>query len=172
MNVINNKRKRDSQERIEKTFLNLIQTKELKDITISRICKDAHVNRTTFYANYLDIDDLKDAVRNRMVEEFASLFNNERGHSPSNYLIMFQNIKDNQIFYRTYFKFGYDNNYHITYFDQELADRFYDNKYIPYHCEFFKAGITAIIKMWLNNNCQESPEEMCSIIETEYQVKK
>ena len=37
-----------------------------------------------------------------------------------------------------------------------------------YHCEFFRSGITAIIKMWLNNGCKETPEEICEIIETEY----
>ncbi|WP_413817027.1 hypothetical protein [Pseudoruminococcus massiliensis] len=28
--------------------------------------------------------------------------------------------------------------------------------------------MTAIIKMWLNNGCKETPEEICEIIETEY----
>ena len=59
----------------------------------------------------------------------------------------------------------------ITYFDKELAEYFYDNKYIDYHCEFFKAGITAIIKMWLNNNCKETPEEMVQILISEYNIK-
>lgn len=44
----------------------------------------------------------------------------------------------------------------------------FDNKLIPYHCEFFKAGITAIIKMWLKNDCKESPRDILEIIESEY----
>ena len=62
---------------------------------------------------------------------------------------MFKNIKKNQIFYKTYFKLGFDVNYEIDYFDKDLAKQLYDNKYIDYHCKFFKAGITAIIKKWL-----------------------
>ncbi len=34
--------------------------------------------------------------------------------------------------------------------------------------EFFKAGITQIIKLWLKNGCQESPEDMFEIIKSEY----
>ena len=35
--------------------------------------------------------------------------------------------------------------------------------------EFFKAGITQIIKLWLQNDCKESPEEIFEIIKSEYQ---
>ena len=34
--------------------------------------------------------------------------------------------------------------------------------------EFFKAGITQIIKLWLKNGCTESPEDMFEIIKSEY----
>ena len=39
MNVANNKRKKDSQNRIEKSFIELLQTKEVKDISVSDISK-------------------------------------------------------------------------------------------------------------------------------------
>lgn len=70
MNTSNNKRKRVSQEKIEKIFLQMIQTKEISEIRISEICKQAKINRTTFYANYIDIYDLADKVRERMMYEY------------------------------------------------------------------------------------------------------
>lgn len=171
MDMLKNKRKKDSEERIEKVFLNLVQTKDIKDISVSKICELANVNRTTFYANYLDIYDLVDKVRDRMVNEFVDIFDNpegHRGHTRENYLKMFQHIKDNQIFYKTYFKLNFDTNYKIDYYDKELAKERYQNKFIDYHCEFFKAGITAIIKMWLDRDCKENPEDIAEIIESEY----
>lgn len=174
MNIPNNKRKKASQERIEKAFLQQVQTKELSEIKVSDICKDAKVNRTTFYANYIDIFDLADKVRERMINEYASLYeNNYEGHTPENYLKMFKHIKENQIFYRTYFKLNYDN-YPIpnTYYDEKTAKEWNRDKLIEYHAEFFKAGITAIIKKWLNNNCKESPEDITNVIVTEYVNKK
>lgn len=172
MNIKDNKRKRESQEKIEKTFLSLIQKREVKNISISEICKIAKINRTTFYANYIDIYDLIDKVRDHMLEEFKNIYaNNTDGHTPENYLKMFKNIKENQIFYKTYFKLGFDVNYEIDYFDKDLAKKLYDNKYIDYHCEFFKAGITAIIKKWLASNCKEEPEEILEILKSEYSKK-
>lgn len=168
MNTPNNQRKKDSQERIEKVFLNLIQKEEIKDISVSKICKLAHVNRTTFYANYIDIYDLIDKVRIRMLNEFASIFDNQEGHTKENYIKMFRHIKENQIFYKTYFKLNFDTDYKIDYYDKELATKMYNNKFIEYHCAFFQAGITAIIKMWLKNDCKESPEEIQKIIASEY----
>lgn len=169
MNKINNKRKKDSQERIERVFLNLIQKKDVKDITVSKICELANINRTTFYANYIDIYDLVDKVRDNMVIEFASLYKNDTsGNTKENYLKLFRFVKENQIFCKTYFKLKFDTDYKIDYFDKELAESMYNNKFINYHCEFFKAGITAIIKMWLNNDCKESPEDMIEILESEY----
>ena len=39
MNVKNNKRRRESQEKIEKAFIELLQTREIKDITVSDLIK-------------------------------------------------------------------------------------------------------------------------------------
>ena len=51
MNTPNNKRRKESQEKIIRVFLNLIQSKEVPEITVSDICKQANINRSTFYAN-------------------------------------------------------------------------------------------------------------------------
>ena len=39
MNVKNNKRRRESQDKIEKAFVELLQTREIKEITVSDIIK-------------------------------------------------------------------------------------------------------------------------------------
>ena len=33
------------------------------------------------------------------------------------------------------------------------------------------AGLNAVVKKWLNNDCKESPEEIDAIIKSEYQTK-
>ena len=173
MNKPNNKRKKESQDRMEKAFLQFVQKKEINEISVTDICKSANVNRSTFYANYLDIYDLADKVRERMIFEYASMYDgNTDGHTKENYIKMFKNIKENQIFYRTYFKLNYDS-YSIPdeFLDKDLSKKYYNNKLVDYHAEFFKAGISAIIKKWLNNNCKESPEDIASVIFTEYEGK-
>ena len=175
MNTPNNKRKKESQEKIEKTFLQLIQTKEVEQISVSDICKISKLNRSTFYANYIDIYDLVEKVRIRMEDEFANPFLSDpkSGHNSPSYLKMFQYIKYNQIFFKTYFKLNFDSiTPQVLHIDENLASKYYANKYIDYHVEFFKAGLNAIIKKWLKNNCKESPEEMLEVLNSEYRVKK
>ena len=171
MNVPNNKRKKQSQDNIEKTFLQLIQTKDIENITVSDICNIAKLNRSTFYSNYVDIYDLVEKVKHRMETEVANIFVNdsEAGHNLSSYLKMFKHIKENQIFYKTYFKLNPNVITSSPYqFHEDLALKYYDNKYIDYHIEFFKAGFNAVLKKWLNNGCTESPEEMLEILTSEY----
>lgn len=171
MNTPNNKRKRESIELIEKTFIDLIQFKELKQISVSEICKKAGLNRTTFYANYTDIYALADSIRDKLENNLSDLYEEEitQRFNSHAYIKLFRHIKENQIFYKTYFKLGYDDNYKIISYDIDLANQRFKNRFVEYHIEFFKSGITKIIKLWLKNGCRESPEDMVEILESEYQ---
>lgn len=175
MNTPNNKRRKESQEKIEKVFTELVQEKELNEITVTDICKITNLNRSTFYANYLDIYDLADKIREKLEQEVDYLYKNEKenNYNSNNFLKLFKNIKDNQVFYRTYFKLNMDKNIKISdlKYDTNLAKLFFNEKHTDYHIEFFMAGLNAIIKKWLSNGCKESPEEMNKIIIEEYLSK-
>ena len=172
MNTPNNKRRKESQDKIEKIFVQLIQRKNISEISVSTICEKAGLNRSTFYANYIDIYDLVEKVKEKMADEFAGIqISNNSGQNPTGYLNMFKHIKENQIFFKTYFKLEDISISPITQHDTEMAKKYYNNEYIDYHIEFFRAGLNAIIKKWLNNNCKEAPEEMVKIITSEYEKK-
>ena len=81
---------------------------------------------------------------------------------------MFSHIYENQIFYKTYFKLGYDEKHQPYIYDTTRAEKDFKGKHIKYHIEFFKNGLNSIIKMWLNDGCKETPEEMAEILEIEY----
>lgn len=171
MNTKNNKRRRESVTKIEKAFIELLQSKELNEIKVSDICKICSLNRSTFYANFVDIYDLADKVREHLEDEVNRLYMAEttQGFNSNDYLRLFRHIKDNQIFYRTYFKPGYDNQFTLQRYDRLLAEKHFDNRHIEYHAEFFRGGLNAIVKMWLAKGCKETPEEMDEIVRSEYQ---
>lgn len=176
MNTINNKRKKDSQEKIQKVFIELIQTKEINEITVSDICKKANLNRTTFYSNYIDIYDLADKIKKDLFENVLNLYQEETKDKKHSYdfLKLFKHIKENQLFYKTYFKLNYENDNDLLegMIDYNEFERYYPkSNNIKYHIEFFRAGLNAVIKKWLNNECQESPEEIRDIIIDEYKNK-
>ena len=169
MNTKNNKRRRNSQEKIEKAFIELLQTRDIKEISVSDIIKITGLNRSTFYANYIDIFDLADKTREKLEREFSNLFAdydyfNER----SGALKMFKHIKENQIFYKTYFKLCYDDKHLISVYDKKRAEIEHIDNNVRYHIEFFRNGLNAIIKLWLSNGCSESPEELAEVLKQEY----
>lgn len=174
MNTKNNKRKRQSVQKIERAFLEFLQTKELHQISVSEICKKTNLNRSTFYANYADIYELADTIREKLENEVVELYKDEmaQGYNSNNYLALFQHIEQNQIFYRTYFKLGYDEQHKILQYDDSLAKKHFEGNFIEYHMEFFKSGLTKIIKLWLQKGCAETPEEMFEIIKSEYRGRE
>ena len=169
MNVKNNKRRRASQEKIEKAFIELLQTREIKDISVSDIIKLTGLNRSTFYANYMDIFDLADKTREKLECEFDHIFAHDQDYRHQNGAIrMFRHIKENQIFYKTYFKLCYDDQHLIYHYDPKRAEKENLSHNIKYHIEFFRNGLNAIIKLWLADGCQETPEEMAEVLISEY----
>ena len=169
MNTKNNKRRRESQEKIEQVFVELLREHDLKSITVSHIINNTGLNRSTFYANYTDIYDLANKVREKIEQDFSLLF---ADYDPSKQrdgsLRMFTHIKENQLFYKTYFKLCYDDKHLISIYDPKRAEAEHIDKNIKYHIEFFRNGLNAIIKLWLAGGCQESPEEMAQVLIREY----
>lgn len=169
MNVKNNRRRRESQEKIERAFIELLQTREIKDVTVSDLIKITELNRSTFYANYLDIYDLADKTRENLEKEFSNLFADyDSLNDRSGALKMFMHIRENQLFYKTYFKLCYDDKHLISIYDARRAEKEHINRNLKYHIEFFRNGLNAIIKMWLAGGCAESPEEMAEVLKAEY----
>ncbi|MBQ4617092.1 MAG: TetR/AcrR family transcriptional regulator C-terminal domain-containing protein [Clostridia bacterium] len=169
MNTKNNKRRRESQKKIERAFVELLQTREIKDITVSDLIKKAGLNRSTFYANYIDILDLADKTRESLEREFSDLFADyDYFHERTGALKMFKHIKENQIFYKTYFKLCYDDKHLLSAYDAKRAEQENLNANLTYHIEFFRNGLNAIIKLWLANDCRESPEDMANVLKAEY----
>ncbi len=176
MNTKDNARTKKSRNDIQKAYLNLVIARnDISTITVSDICKKASVNRTTFYSHYLDIDDLNNSIYEWMVTEFLKVFESEANdvrHS-FDFEKLFRNIKENQIFYKLYFKLGYDfKTLFLKNGAAEIGSMFYkDTRFLDYHIEFFAAGITAIIRKWLDSGCKEEPEDMGRILVEEYRKK-
>lgn len=168
MNVKNNKRRQESRTKIEKAFIELLQTRDINEITVSDLIKMTGLNRSTFYANYMDIFDLADQTRTILENEFSNLFADyDYFNDRSGALKMFRHIKENQLFYKTYFKLCYDDKHLISTHDAKRAEMEQISN-IKYHIEFFRNGLNAIIKLWLSGGCQETPEEMAEVLKQEY----
>ncbi|MFT8424181.1 MAG: TetR-like C-terminal domain-containing protein [Liquorilactobacillus sp.] len=172
-NKKNNRAKKRSITNIENAFVNLLQDKSVNKVSITEICKEADVNRSTFYANFVDVFDLIEKLQDRMLKDFNDLYEYENSakENSNNFLKLFWHIKENKILYKTYFKLGLELNVNIDVYDTDLAQSLFNNQHLDYHINFFRAGITATIKKWLTNDCDLSPEELFNVVKEEYQNK-
>lgn len=170
MNTPNNKRRRESQAKIESALIELLQEKELHQIKVTDVCSLAKVNRTTFYANYEDIYALAEALMRRMEQEVLDMYPEQASarRAGDNFLPLFRLIKDNPLFYHTYFKLCADGQPRIIGYDETAAAMYYNGEHIDYHIAFFSNGLNAMIRKWLAGGCRESPEEMVRILKDEY----
>jgi len=171
MNKANNKRRKESQQKIEMIFTKMLEEKELYQISVTEICKQANMNRSTFYANYEDVYDLAKQIKTHLLEDVMALYQEEwkEQRSEHNYLKLFQHIRENQALYRTYFKLTTDDEiFEMIGYSKEDAKQYLENQYVDYHIAFFASGLNGVIKKWLRQGCKETPEEIYYVIQSEY----
>ena len=172
MNTPNNKRKRESKDRVEKAFLRMIQDTDPARITVSDLCKEADINRSTFYASYTDLYDLIGKVRERLYRERQEFYGDQPAElfTLESYVRLFEDIEQNPVFYRTYFKLrsgkGDDP---VFAYDAAQAQAVYGDGMAEYHLEYYKSGLTSVIVRWLDGGCVPSARQMAEMMVREYQ---
>ena len=67
------RRTRYTRQTIKDTFLELLKQKSFTKITVTEICKNAEINRGTFYLHYKDVFDLLEKTETELQDEFNQL---------------------------------------------------------------------------------------------------
>ena len=57
---------------LKESFIQLLEKKDISQITIKEICEDADINRATFYAHYSDQYDLMRRIEDELFENIIS----------------------------------------------------------------------------------------------------
>ena len=175
MNIKNNQRYKNSSEKIESAFLALILNHKYEDIKISQICEKAEINRSTFYAHYDDINDLVVTIEGNFANSISNIFNFGLRQTHEAFVEMFEFVEKNKYFYKAFLNIPYttfaEKNIKLQIMEQ-LKDRVNhqktSNSELLYRSAFFGAGIKEICRMWLENDCKESPEQMAKLLLAEY----
>lgn len=158
----------NANEKIQKAFIQLLQSKELHEIKVTYLCKLIPVNRSTFYSNYLDIYDLAEKVTNEIENKYLHMvyLYPDKDKLEDAFLKLFNDVKKNSAIFKAYFKINPDKG--LIFKEHSQSELYFTTNFLPYNSIFFRAGITAVIKLWLENNCMESSEEMSALIIKKY----
>ena len=145
MNTKNNQCHKETISAVDAAFVSLLKEKELKDISVSELCKIAEINCSTFYKSHADVFALANAYSEKIEKQVA-----DQPHTDGEFAWIFDYIKANADVFEIYFKLG---------ISKKSAD---------YKTLFFRNGVYAVAKIWFDEGCKEPPEQMGEIVKREY----
>lgn len=173
--------------RFDKALLSLLEKKPFEYITISEICEEAGVNRSTFYLHYENLSDLLRETMAYVIEGFSSYFSVDTQSIAtqfSNYDLRELNFINEKYLY-PYLLYIRENkrlfqailSRPVTFETNVLFQRLFDNIFDPilnrfhypredrrYVMMFYLNGLTAIVKEWTEDGCERSIDEISAII--------
>ena len=183
MNTKGNQRFIETRNKIKYVYLQLLKEKDANKITVSEICEKAEIHRTTFYGHFESAPALMDTLIKEMYEQIMSFFIESESSTKQmgQFEQLFALVKEHQDFFRQYFtSFGQHNlfqhefpnllNENMEGVMKEMGFQTKDE--LMYHQIFFSEGLSAIIRLWIERGCKESPKEMSDIIKKEYSPNK
>ena len=161
---------------IKETFLDLINEKDIKKITVSELCEIADINRATFYRYYLDIYDLLDRIEDEFVNELKNVsYKMEENYTVSSFVeMLLQVFIDNKNLVKVLFT-----NKNITNLLNDVLEVSYnkckekwiydlptlDEEEIEFASLFIFNGALGIINFWIQNDFDKDIKEIANIIE-------
>ncbi len=171
-----NSRSERTKEKIWNAYLQLLQEKEENEINVKQVCALAHVNRSTFYAYYFDLNDLlinKEEELNRKILQYlrqSSLYGNIGNRDDLfTYLSL---VRENVGAFYACFHRGNQGGLHgeIREIMRNTIAYYYpptDGQTPAVHSlilDFYEEGLYCIIRNWVNGGCAESEETLVSVI--------
>ncbi|MBR2579010.1 MAG: TetR/AcrR family transcriptional regulator C-terminal domain-containing protein [Clostridia bacterium] len=159
MGAKNNARRQETINKIKRVFIDLLQDKDISQITVSEICKKAGISRNTFYLYFTDVYDLAEKFTDSYCSRFfARLSESKQDKKPAAEFLseVLEYMAENQAAFNAFFKV-YNHEETIKKQRKEQLDRNYD-------FWFFAYGQSAVVRKWLKNGCVESPAEIAEIL--------
>lgn len=160
---------------IRDSLIDLLQSKEIHQITVTDICKKADINRGTFYTHYKDAFDLLQSIEDELFNQIVDYINETPVEEYVDSLlpkvlelivenknmckILFCKQKDNRILERVLSVASKAD------FEKICGD---SNEFIKSNINYFirysVGGCISIIQAWLENDLPQSPSELVEII--------
>ncbi|MBQ3139314.1 MAG: TetR/AcrR family transcriptional regulator [Ruminococcus sp.] len=164
--------------KMDKALMKLLEKKPFEYISISEVCNEAGVNRSTFYLHYENISDLLNETMQYLIDSFLSYFPantklitfsssdyqlNELNYITEEYLNPYLSfIKDNHRIFSTALSnsaiFEFEkifNQMYINIFEPILQRFNYPMEDRKYVMIYYLSGINAIVMQWIKDDCDK-----------------
>ncbi|TDM07707.1 TetR/AcrR family transcriptional regulator [Macrococcus lamae] len=121
------RRIRKTQQTIQQAFFKLLQQESFKEVTVQQIADSTDINRSTFYAHYLDKYDLLEKIEDALIADIFNSINTETYDGTQLTANLVEQIDEHMPWFELLFKMGRDS---------EIQDKLYTLVY--QHLETFK----------------------------------
>ena len=170
------RRVRRTKKLLTQALTQLLQEKQINEITVKELTDLADMNRGTFYLYYKDMFDMLEKIEDGLFEaldEIVSLHEHDdvaRQTAPI-LLDLFHFIEDNQEMCRVLLSPHGDMNFlhKLNQVVREKCLQMWPNEEekkdatFEYHYSFVVYGCVGVFRAWLNGNCQEPAEKMAEM---------
>lgn len=174
--------------RMNEALISLLEVKDLEYISVKEICQTAGVNRSTFYLHYETLSDLVSETLETINRRFMAYFPESAGDilkRPGEqeksalflvtraYLLPYLRfIRENQNIYRAAYRspVGMQCSERYGRLKRHILSPILQRFGVPdglreYYMAYYIEGISAIIRRWIDRNCEEEIETIAGIIQ-------
>lgn len=171
-----NQRVAISKRLMKEALLRLLKSKHISKISVSELCQEAQINRTTFYRYYQAPRDILQEIALDFVKEFSNQANASRKAQEieafATQLCVF--LYDRADMVKLFMK--NDAEMDFTRIFQTLSEEFLGARIILYRGHtvdnatlrlintFFSSGMYALIRQWLTEDISKTPEEIAELL--------
>ena len=158
---------------LTQSLLQLMQEQSIQKIKVTDICKNADINRNTFYSHYTSPEDLLSAIEEELFKRIMLSFD-ASNDAQTTTLEICRAIWDNQELCKIIFSENSDRKFlkritavtHENYIMQwKTIPKYHSNNLLEKTYMYSESGTTAIIQNWIQNSFTENPEELASFID-------
>ena len=171
------RRVRRTKKLLTQALTQLLQEKQINEITVKELTDLADMNRGTFYLYYKDMFDMLEKIEDGMFEALDAIVSLHEHDEVSQQtkpilLDLFRFIEDNQEMCRVLLSPHGDMNFlhRLNEVVREKCLKAWPNirkekgeADFDYHYSFVVFGCAGIIRAWVNRNCSESAEKMAEM---------
>lgn len=159
---------------IKESLIELLQSKKIHQITVTDICKTANINRGTFYTHYKDAYDLLKSMEDELFNQILVYIEETPVEAYKDILLLkaLELIKGNEALCKILFCKHMETNImdRIIYvankaeLDKLVSSQEVDDVFLKYFIKYSVGGILSVIQTWLENDLNESPQEIVTLI--------
>ena len=160
---------------METAMLELMKKVDFEKITVKGICEKAGVNRSTFYAHFIDIYDMMNQMENRLHSELLESYRSGEERimfSEESLYVFLRHIRKHRHFYKIALrtrrdfplKQGFEPLWNQIVKPQCQRAGISSEDEMMYYFVYFQAGFTIVLRRWVEGGCRHDERDIAGII--------